>query len=383
MSRALLSSDNATEIDGEFDDVTGVVNDNQTAEDAINAELGSPDNGVEFNIKVYRVPENGGKTLAWLFDQRGETVAGLSTKLRDEYGSGTYVARVYRNSKLHRVLQLAVELPKNRPSPIQATPADSAMATLIQQQGALMQNMAAQLAEIRRAPVAPVAAIDPLAMFAQMGAMAKAMREFSGPAPAAVNPLEMISSVVALVKGLENEGREKGVIDLVSDALNSDLFKGVIQGMQPQQQPQQPQRALPAPQAPNAPNVGVKVQPAAPPVAEAPATQDDNAKAFNDLLTLLVGKAAKNADPILYADFIEDSIAPELLEQLLALPDPVGTLAQYNPAIATYRAWFVSVIEALTSEGEPEQIPGAPNSSATAPDAVGSPAPAASLDGAP
>jgi hypothetical protein len=380
MVQHLLSS----EVEGEFEDVSGVVGDNQTAEDAINAELGSPDNGVEFNIKVYRVPDNGGKTLAWLFDQRGETVAGLSTKLRDEYGSGTYVARVYKNSKLHRVLQLAVELPKSRPSPIQATPNDSALATIIQQQGTLMQSMAAQLAEMRRAPVAPVAAIDPLAMFGQMAAMAKAMREMNGPPQPAADPLAMINSVVSLVKGLENEGREKGVIDLVSDALNSDLFKGVVNGMQQNAQPQQPQRALPAP---TAPNVGVTVHKGAPPapaqpVAEVP-PQDDNAKAFNDLLALLVLKAAKNSDPVLYADFIEDSIAPEMLEQLLALPDPVAILAQYNPAIATYRAWFVEVIEALTAPPEGETTGGAPNSPAPGSNAVEQRAPAASADGSP
>lgn len=352
MAQRQLTSENVVEIEGEFDDVSGIADDNEREEDEIAAELGTPNNLIEHKIKVYRV-KGDGKRLAWLFDLDGRVISGLAEKLRDEFGTGLYEARIFKNGKLSGRKQIEVELPKHAPQ----MPTDhngNALTALVQKQGELLSAALAQLAELKRAPaiIAPPTP-NPMTMFEQMGTMMEVMRKMMGPPQPAADPLAMLSNVMALVRDANSEGKEKGMFDIIDSALNSDLLKTFVQTAQqqaPQAQPPQQAPRLAAPQNQPPPN-------AAPPVAT---PVDPNAQAFAAFLATLVLKAKKNSDPVLWADVVEDTLDPAMLEQLLAQPDPIALLAQYNPEVATHRDWFAQVIEALTGEGEQGQMPGAP-----------------------
>lgn len=367
-------------LDGDFTEHDTHVEDDQDAvEREILAEAGASENQVQYEIRVFRIPDSG-NTYPSLFTIPGENVAGIRDRLAEEYGTGHYELRVYKNKTLYRRLRIKIELPRTKPQPV-ANAAGDALTTLVAQQGRMMETMSQQLAEMRRAPPPPAQS-----MAAAMGEMAALMTAMQGflPKPAAQqNPLEMLSSVITLVKDVNNDGREKGMMEMVSDFLQSDIMKTVVTNMTPQQQPAQPQRQL-APPPTATPQPANRAAPApAPAPTPAAEPQDANAQAFFQLLGILVSAAAKNSDPILYADFIEDNVSPDMLAQLLGFPDPVAMLAQYDPRITTHSVWFGQVIEALTDTGEGETTGGAPNQPAPAPNAVVERAsgPASSADG--
>ncbi len=363
------SADDTPAIDAAYDDVSGLVDAQEKMENDINAEIGTPDNDVRWQIKVYRVEPNG-KELTYLFQIVGESIEGLSDRLRDQYGSGKYMVRVYKNSKLHKAPVMKVEAAKNAPAP-QINPQGDALVALVQQLGASQQALLQQVASLKATP--PAAPMDAIGMFTGMAAMMEAMRKFM-PAPApAESPMKLITEVIGMAKELSDTGREKGMFDIVSDALNSPLFARAVESAQQPQAPQIQQRP-PRPQIPAAP---AGTQPPAAPAPAAPAQNEDEAK-FSALLEMLITRAASNSDVALYADLLEDMIDRPTLDGLLGLPDPVGTLIQYNPKVATYRVWFVSLIEALTDGGDEAQIPGAPDHVEPASNATGrAPAPIA------
>lgn len=366
--------------DVDFDDVTDEADEMEKLENSIRSELGSSKD-VRIKIKVHRKPATG-SLYPLLFEVAGENVEEIIARVRDQYGTGVYEARVWKDFgdgkgfKQRERIPFSIELPKNPPAPA-IDHGGSALIHAVTQQGEVLQALVAKL--LTQPPPAPPPAQNFAEMFAGMATMAEAMRKFMGPPPAAaapVNPLEMLSSVVALVKDANNEGREKGIMDLVGDFLNSDVMKTVVQNFTPQpaQPVAQPQRALVAP----VPGTAQQPQPPAanaPPVDPVAAAQE---KAFREFLGTLVLRAKKNSDPGLWADVIADTIEPAMLDQLLSLPDPVAFLTQYNQEIATYRDWFASVITLLTADDEGETTGGAPTVPAKAADAVGQPAPAAS-----
>lgn len=374
MARRQITADTVQEIDGEFDDVSGIEDAAREVQKSIDEELGSSQSDVRFRMKVFRVPTNGRKFI-WLFDRDGYDITGMAEFLRDNYGTGIYEAQVWKNGVLDRKHPFAVELPKAAPQPNHG---GDALTTMVAKQGELLSALAAQLIEMKRAPVAVTPAPNPIDMFAQMAAMAESMRKMMGPPPQAVDPLATLTAVISLVKDANSEGREKGVIDLISDALNSDLLKGIIQNQQAQTQQVPPRAALPQPTQNTAPPPAVQSQQVPP--------QDPQLKAFSDFLDLLVRAARVNGDHMLYADLVEATIEPALLAQLLAMPDPVDALAQYKPEVSTYRDWFGAVLNALTEPPEQAQMPGALNATASKAHAAGSHpsavSPAASADGA-
>lgn len=364
-------------LDADYSEHDTQVDDDQDAiEREILNEAGASENQVQYEIRVFRIPESG-NTYPSLFTIPGENVAGIRDRLAQEYGTGHYELRVYKNKTLYRRLRIKIELPRT-PQAVPPNNAGDAVAQAVLQQGKMLEALVLRLANSPPPPPAPVQSMAD--MFKGMAEMAAAMKIFF-PAPAPpVDPLQTLGSVIELVKNANSEGREKGMLDLVGDFINSDLAKSFAQQIQQPQPQAQPPRAIAPPTAPaqpRPPNVAAPVPTPAP--AQSPASastasvempDDKNTRAFNNLLSMLIDGAIADDDPALYADLVEVRVAPEMLQQLLALPDPVGALANYRPEIATYRPWLLQVIEALTEGGEGETTGGAQNSSATAPDAA-------------
>lgn len=79
-------------------------------------------------------------------------------------------------------------------------------------------------------------------------------------------------------------------------------------------------------------------------------------------LQMLIGKAAKNSDPELYAELVADNVPPNLppeqIESFLRRPDWWQLLVQFSPAASPYQGWFTQLRDALLrmiAEGRGEQ----------------------------
>jgi len=391
-TRRMIAQDDAADelqiIEGAVEeDVTHLRDEEAAMENDIDAEMGSSAQDVSFKISVYRIPDTG-KDLIFLFSLPGENVAGIRERLMEDHGSGHYSIQVYKvlpkkGARIHRKYRLKLELPKRAAPPPQA-PENSALLQAVTKQGDLLQQM---LTRISAAPAPEPAKQQSFLEMAQgFAAMMTAMREMMpapAPAPAAANPLEFMTQVIELAKGLQDETREKGVIDLVGDLIKSPMFESAIAGLgAAAQPPPATQRRIAASQLP-----GATIPPGSystPPkqnaqpqqVNAAPTAQEIEAEKFLSLLAELVDRAANNSDAGLWAEVVVDKLGGQTLQSVLALPDPIGALAQANPAVATYRGWFGALIEEvrdmLTAEADGVEGAGALEPTATAPRASGS-----------
>lgn len=394
MAREIANYNEPAEIDADFDDVTNAEQHNRSVEDEIDAEMGAGGGAAEYKMKVYRIPADGGPK-PHLFDMAGEKRETLLTKLRNEYGDGVYLVRLYKstngNFQQYKVYRVAVERPTFQTPP--ASHGGSALEMAIQKQSELL----ARLVERISAP-APAPAIAP-APSAGMGDIVGMMRDLAGvmkdmmpsPPPAApasnISPLELMTEAIRMAKELQSEGRERGVFDMVGDFINSPLMAKIadqLPGAVPQTHQRQiapppptQSRAVPTHTAVEPLPQGATAAPIAPPSASvaspAPdagisAEQQNMANEFLTQLSVIVGRARANADPTLYAEVVGDMVEPAILDQLLALPDPIGMLATYNPEVAKHRAWFGQLIEALT---EPDDAAHNVNAFGTATPPVG------------
>jgi hypothetical protein len=369
------SEDDTPILEAGFEDVSGLVDAQEAMADAINAEIGTPDGDVRWKIRVYRVDPRG-KDMAYLFELIGESIEGLSNRLRDEYGTGKYVARVYKNSKLYKAPVFNVEAAKNAPPPAMDH-GGSALVHAVTQQGAILNTVVQQLVALKQAPPAAASPVDPVGMMKAMAEMLGSLQSAipkPPPPPPAPDPMAIMSTAIEMAKSLQDGGRDKSMIEVVAEFMQSDLMKTVVQNAQQQQNAQPPQIQQPRPR----PQIQPPSPGAAPPVAPAPAAppQNEDEAKFAALLTMLIARAAADGDPVLWADVIEETVDRPTLEALLKLPDPVGAMAAYNPAVATYRVWFASLIEALTDTGDGVDREGALDQTADTPLASGvAPAP--------
>jgi len=77
---------------------------------------------------------------------------------------------------------------------------------------------------------------------------------------------------------------------------------------------------------------------------------------LDQLVELLIERAAQGQDPEIAADFVIDIAPDALLDQLDALPDPVALLNARYPMTVQYKDWFVAVLEKMAGDdiSEPE-----------------------------
>lgn len=354
MARRQITDQSEDEVlETEFKDVSEQVDEQERVDNDINMEIGASTGEIRYKIRVYRVEPNG-KDLAYLFELVGESMEGLSDRLRDEYGSGKYLARIYKDEgkgfTLRKARGFKIEAPKTKAAIVAPVPNSSgdALVTAVSQQGEMMRQLVAQLSAIVQRPVTPSAALDLNGVAAIIAAMGALMQKQSAPQTVA-DPMALVKSVVELVGDLQGEGREKGMFDLVDSFLKSDLLTQVVQAQQQPQmiahQPAPPRIAQPPGAQSQNGQPKTPQRPAQPPQSSAPA--DPALAQIQQAIALLLRGAQKNSDPASYADVIADAMDPDMLGAILSLPDPVATLTQYNPAVANYGVWFGELIEVL------------------------------------
>lgn len=357
MSRRLPTTQNDDEIidvtpetiDGlQAEDISKLRGDTDALENDIAVEMGESENDVSYKVTVFRIPDTG-KDFIYLFQIPGENVTGIRERLLQQYGAGHYSIQVYKilprkGARMHRKFSLRIETPQIQVSAPVASD-NSGLAAIVAKQSEMLQLIAQRLSQPTPAP-----ATDPVAQFQAMASMAKAMRDFmGGPATASppVDPFAMMRSVIDLVKDANNEGREKSIMDQVTDVLNSEAVKVIVQQMQ-HAQTAPPALAAPQIQQPQIPQPRPQPQPAPAARPAAPAgIAPDVAQEWERKLGYLVTRAEKGSDVVTYAEWTWDNLDPQWLGALLDMPDPINMLAMYNPAVGNHRDWFGKVFETL------------------------------------
>ena len=334
------------------EDITGITDDTEAIEKDILAEVGAADRTVEYYINVHRVPRDG-KLPPKLFTCSPDEFKGVADRVLEHYGTGTYEARVYKNKGLWRRIAFAVEAPRATPH-IQAPSAnDSALVTMVRQQGEALQALLAQVAAAKAPQSTGLNIGGVAALLTATAPIVTALLGARAPASGGGDQLGLLTKMMEFAREMNSDGKEKGAFDIISDLLNSPLIA---------QMANQPPAVNggPLPNAPVPQPVPVvrpmQMQPQQPPQpvqqTQAPLAATPEMKALQEQLAFLVTRAERNSDISLYADVIEDAMSPTDLQMFLAQSDPVLVLSTIWPPVAQHRAWFTQVIGLLTESRE-------------------------------
>lgn len=246
------------------------------------------------------------------------------------FGGGDYVIKRLRNGMIMRAVRLFVEGEPHTDA--QAKPDTAAApAAGFDQQGlvAAMQESNRQLlvglASVLRPAEAPQSRIALIEEFAALKNL------FAVPVAPVSNqdPMSMLLKGIELSRSMQPRDGETSGMDVLLESIKS--FAPAISEVVKQS------KAAPVP--------GHKPKPPVPAIS-APAPPQE-ADVFKYYINMLVGFAAENRDPQLYADLIADQMPDDQVMPLLDKPDLLGYLASINPEVINHKIWFDSLIAEL------------------------------------
>lgn len=347
--------------DADFDDVSGIVGDKEDDEAAITAEFDADPNKTDWIVKIYRVPPNGGKNI-WLFDCRPSDLP-VMQRIRDEFGSGNYIARVYLNNRLKRQIKYSIEAP--RQSVASPSSMSEPMAAALREQTRLLELLIARRPQSM--PLGDIAAL--------IGAVSPIITALIT-RPAGTTSLQDMLGLLATAKELVSDGGSEpdSLLGLGARILGNPA---IVEALTKQASPKHAQVIAPAPAA---------LAPPRPPTPEE--VQQAQVRQLQQMLAYLVGKAQNNRDPLFYADWVEEEISPQYLA-MLKMPGAFDYLSQLHPGVAQHRTWFESLLFALQNpaneedEGDDSEAESAPNVSPPSPSALSADALAHRFGGGP
>lgn len=359
----LLSKPDESEItdilNAESEDISNIVDDIDAQLSSITSELGGDKLDVKFTVKVYRIVENRGE-LAWLFDCTPAELPILQ-KLRDEYSGGRFECRIYRNNRIYKRIKVVVEQP-SKPVAVQSK---NDMAEMLKEMGRQQQENFNMLKDtvlqmVGKPSTPPPSQIETMTLM--MGLM-KSMKDFATPQipqTPAFDPEKMFD---LFLKGMEmgresGGGGETGLMDIAKELIKSPLLGQLAQAATTL--PQLPRPTIPA-QNPTTPKIAMQPQSQAQTQPKQPKQEGENMKnpVLKHYLNMLVQKAEKDSDPILYAEFILDNVPQSMVEQNIMRDDLIEYASTIDPRVKDYQEWFIDlrdhIISVLTSPDEEEE----------------------------
>lgn len=335
---------------GEAEDISEMQNDIDAEMQSIFAEFGGDVLDTEFKISVRRVEKNTGDTEL-CFKATPTEISGLSDRIIEEYGAGTYEIWIYRNGRRFRKRKLKIAQPLKKPVDklVQESKQDLAalVSTMMEQQRESMRQMQELLT--RQQPAASTT--DPVNMMtAMMGAMVQ-MKEFMQPQQQG-DQMGMFIKGIEIAKDIASGGAEKNFHDTVIN-LAKEFAPPLIKMAAVEQQAK---AAMPQPQQP-APNPNpqqLTQQQEQPQMSEA---EQQAFIQFKPKVDFLVAKAASGSDPGFMADMILEFVSPDEIRQFIARPDALEYLAHFNPEVKKYAPFFEALRDELQELTKPEPEP--------------------------
>lgn len=329
-------------LEGQYTDLTELGLDIDDQLESIQSEFDDDPNDVNFKISVYRVLPKTGRR-AWMFDCLPSELP-IKDKVRDEYGSGTYETRVYKNKRLLRRLQFDVEMPKLSAQTSQtSTDLNNILKTLIDFQQRQSQEIKEILLNVNKTPATP--AVDPQTQMLNMMNMMMQMKQFMVPeSSGSEKTFDMFLKGIEVAREMGGGG-DTNFMDLIRDVVKSPMLGEAVKSIAVQQSVQ---------------TTPVSVSPRLSPPSEQKktgATVNIKEMIFKQLLAQLCRAAARDSDPDFYAELVVDTLSEEELRQLISLPDIALTLAGVNPAVLTHKDWFEALKKhVIDIVNEPENV---------------------------
>lgn len=355
----------------ENDDITvvrtPVEREDEDTEAAILSEFNKGDDAATWKVSVCRAAK-GGEPEPYLFSCSPSELPVID-RLRDEYGTGSYRIRVYRNNLIFRSFTVGVEA---RRTPITPTPAPApvsdGLAAALERQTALLERLINQ----RQQPTQQVNSFEMLTTL--LGAIGQVKNLFGTPAASGPeNAIDLFMKGIEAAKELGGgEKGNTGLMDIVRDLLKSPIIEKMIEGAAanvgvphaPPMVTTQPgigevaqpifsgTQPAPQPTTPQPPSNGDAIH------QQAPSPENDpRLVGMVHNIRYLATKAAANADVELYADWVLDNVPRDLLVQMIGDPNALATLTTAVPEARPYVGWFSQVL-ALVNDTLTEEAAG-------------------------
>lgn len=322
----------------EFED-TDALRDVDNVEESILNEFRAGDADVTFSIKVYSMPGNqrAGDKEFYLFTIDPSDLP-VDDRLRDDYGSGTYRARVYRTMDGKKVLFRQFDMHVLAPTKPTVMQQASETGTVLAAMERMTERFERALKEAQPQPVT-VAHADPFAMLEKMTSIMKNMGMSQQPQAQTAGAEKMVEM---LTKGIElgQSVNASGADDVSIGGIIKEIAK----------QPGVGERLL---------EVVTSVMqgrgvPTLPPPTPKPITQQNNP--MMQMLQFLSHHATKRSDPNLYAEYFIDNTPHDIVTQLMTLPnaDLIAQMTGMVSDVGKQPEWFNQFIDGVRVLMQPD-----------------------------
>lgn len=318
---------------------TEALRDVDNVEESILNEFRAGDADVTFSIKVYSMPGNqrAGDKEFYLFTI-DPTDLPVDDRLRDDYGSGTYRARVYRTQDGKKQLFRQFDMHVLAPTKPTVTQQASETGTVLAAMERMTERFERALKESSTITTTPVA-LDPFAMMERMSTIMKNMGAIQQPqqqSAGAEKMVEMLSKGIELGQSVATNGADDvsigGIIKEIAKqpGVGERLLEVVTNLMQ-----------------------GRSV---APPVAAEPKAIPQQNNPMLQMLQFLSHHASKRSDPELYAEYFVDNTPREIVTQLMTLPnaDLIAQMTGMVADVGKQPEWFNQFIDAVRLLMQPD-----------------------------
>lgn len=334
MSTHLLENDSdagETVIEGNFDDISDIQGDVDAQLDSVISEFAG-EKELSAKVKVYRVEKGEGK-MGWVFDCLPAELPILE-RVRDEYGPGDYVSRLYIGSKLKKVFPFTIAAPMRAglgQMQKQASGDVGALAEVIKQSMDSFKELIVQ----NNAPQTQPSMLEMQTHFMTQMVSMKEMFGGGESKGSGVKDLREMMLLVEDLRGEKHDSEPKTIFDNLGELID---------------------KALPA--LTHAVEVGSSSRQAKPAAIQQTSTdqkgeQEKMSLAMKMQLGILCKMAAKNADPLTYANLILDQSDEAQLAQLVKFLESenwLENLTKVNGSVAKYPVWFGELKKELFAE---------------------------------
>lgn len=343
MTKRLLNDINDDDIIdiNDFQDISDTENDVNEQINAAYAEFGD-EKDVSVYYKIYANVKNS-KKKDWLFDCTKSDFP-IMELLRDRYGTGTYVARMYVGDAMKRAFEMNIRSPlfdQNIVKKEENNTSDLARA---------MADGFVQLGELISRNNNPQQ-INPMELQSNFLAQMVAMKDFlSGDKPE--SPLKMLKEVMQIKELISEPDKESSANDVLLGLLNTFGKPIADMSLKQHQLSQQKPKQNPIKQKQS-------VQKARP--------KNSGVEQMKMQLMFLCSMAAKGADVETYANMVLDQTSEEKLSDLIEFISQENAVEQmgkiYQPVLQ-YPDWFKTLGDTILelTEIEEENLTNKPES---------------------
>ena len=330
------------------------------ADDQINAifsEIGSDKNETNYHFQVSRIVKDQAD-MAFLFKGTAADLPILE-RLRDEYEGGKFHIQIYRNKKRYKRLSVTVESPKKSA----VTHIKNDMAELMRAMGEQQQNNFNMLKDTVLQMVGKPTTPQPsqVEMMTGMMTLMMSMKAFVSPPAQQANSFGPEKMIELLLKGMEmgrdSGGSETGLMDIAKELIKSPLLGQLAHAATASTGSGQASPQLAPPKMRLAHPLPPKIESKKAVTDEIPAPVNSISKegvpmknpVIKHYLDMLVKKAEKDSDPVLYAEFILDNVPQSMVEANIMRDDLIEYAFSIDPRVKQHEKWFIELRDHIVS----------------------------------